>query len=55
MGYIINVIGCDGISEDDMHSEDMLEYIKCANCLNVYNDNECIEYRHNMQLILIFG
>ena len=55
MGYMINVLGCNGISEDDMHSEDMLEYIECTNCLNTYNDKDCVSFRNDVELILMFG
>ena len=55
MVYLINVIGCDGVSDVEAQSEEVLEYIECKKCLNIYNDVDCKTFRLDMQLKLIFG
>ena len=55
MGCVINVIGCDCVTEENFHSEEPTDYIECKDCLNVYNDEECKSNRIDMELNLIFG
>lgn len=55
MGCVIDVIGCDYVTEENFHSEEPTEYANCKDCLNTYNDSECKSKQIDMELKLIFG